>query len=244
MQKRPQDILVQAGLSEYEAGIYTAMLGAGPLSISQIVRSSVLHRPAVYSALPSLVSKGLVSTTLTGKRVQYVAEEPELLEKLFLERERQFKETLSEFSLTYHKKKTKPSIKMLVGKEGLRSVLTDLAHTMKAGETFYRASSRDLGTDVERFVPKEFRGLRDAKKLEQLVITNSALKSSSHKKRIECFSKMIPPSEDPFTYDIATLIYGSKVAYVDYKEETALIIDNPRFAKFQERLFRSLFKRL
>ena len=62
--------------------------------------------------------------------------------------------------------------------------------------------------------------------------------------RIECFSKMIPPHEDPFTYDIAMLIYGTKVAYVDYKEEMALVIDNPRFAKFQERLFRSLFNRL
>ncbi len=55
---------------------------------------------------------------------------------------------------------------------------------------------------------------------------------------------MIPLSEDPFVYDIASLIYGDKVAFVDYKEETALVIDNPRFAKFQERLFRSLFKRL
>lgn len=244
MRQRPQDILSQAGLTPYEAEVYTAMLGAGPLSVSNIVRGSGLHRPAVYAALPTLIAKGLVTTALSGKRKQYVAEEPEKLAALFLERERHFKEAITAFSQEYHKKKVRSSIKVVEGKEGLRSVLSDLAHTMKAGETFYRASSRDLGTDVERFVPLEFRQLRDAKKLEQLVITNAALKTSPHKKRIECYSKMIPPKEDPFTYDIAQLIYGDKVAFVDYKEETALVIDNPRFAKFSERLFRSLFKRL
>lgn len=244
MRKRSEDILGQAGLTLHEASVYTAMLGSGPCSISTIVRNSGLHRPAVYVALPALLAKGLVSTALTGKRKEYIAEEPEKLEQLFEERERQFKRAIVEFGRTYHKKKTKPSIKVVEGSEGLRSVLEDLAHTMKPGETFFRASSRDLGTDVEKFVPREFREVRDAKKLEQLVITNSALKGSPHKKRLECYSKMIPPSEDPFTYDIAQLIYGDKVAFVDYKEETALIIENPRFAKFQERLFRSLFKRL
>ncbi len=244
MHKRPQDILSQAGLTHHEVEIYTAMLGVGPMSISGIVRVCGLHRPAVYAALPTLTAKGLISTALTGKRKQYVAEEPERLEKLFEERERQFKEALVEFGRTYRKKQTKPSIKVVEGREGLRSVLEDLAHTMKPGGTFYRASSRDLGTDVERFVPREWRALRDQKQLEQLVITNSALRASPHKKRIECFSKMIPPSEDPFTYDIAQLIYGDKVAFVDYKEEVALIVHNPRFAKFQERLFRSLFRRL
>ncbi len=244
MKKRSQDILAAVGLTSHEAEVYGAMLGAGPLSISNIVRASGLHRPAVYVALPTLITKGLIATALTGRRKFYVAEEPEKLEKLFEEREKQFKDALIEFGRTYHKKKTKPTIKVLEGKEGLRSVLTDLAHTMKPGETFYRASSRNLGTDVERFVPREFRTLRDAKKLEQLVITNSGLKANPHKKRIECFSKMIPQSEDPFTYDIAQLIYGDKVAFVDYKEETALVIDNPRFARFSERIFRSLFKRL
>lgn len=244
MHKHAIDILSQAGLTPQESLIYKAMLGAPALSISDIVRLSGCHRPAVYTALPLLVRKGLVSEALSGKRKQYIAEEPEKLTKLVLEREQQFQETLEVFQRAYRKKQKRTAIKVYEGKEGLRSVLLDLAHTMTPGGTFYRASSRNPGTDVERFVPKSFRHERDAKKLEQFVITNAALKASPHKKRMECFSKMIPPAEDPFVYDIAALVYGDKVAFVDYKEEIALVIDNPRFAKFQVRLFRSLFNRL
>ncbi len=244
MNKNHVATLAQSGLSAQEATLYASLLGASSLSISGIVKRSGLHRPAVYAALPALIAKGIVSTTLSGKRKLYIAESPRLLAKEFDERAEAFRATLDELAADYANKEDRPTVKLLEGKKGLRSVLDDLAATLKSGDTFFRTSSRNLGTDVERYVPKGYRQARDKKKLEQLVITNSALKENPHKKRIECYSKVMPAKEDPFTYDIASLIYGDKVAFVDYASETALVIENARFARFQERLFKSLFQRL
>lgn len=244
MRPRQGTLLQESGLSSHEGEVYAALLRHSPASVSAIERASGLHRPAIYAALAALLSKGLVASVLRGKRKHYAAESPKKLEQLFADRIARFRDSLGEFERAYRSRKTEPSVKLLRGRKGLQSVLEDLTATLEVGDTFYRASSRDLGTEVERYVPRNFRALRNEKKLEQFVITNEALKKSPHHKRIECYSKMIPKSEDPFTYDIAELIYGDKVAFVDYRAEVALLIENPRFARFQERLFRSLFKRL
>jgi sugar-specific transcriptional regulator TrmB len=244
MNKTEVQLLAAAGLSEKESIIYAALLGEEPMTISALVKKCGLHRPAVYGALPSLVAKGLASKIASGKGKRYIAESPARLARVFDERATAFRTALEELGRSHKKRSERPVVTVANGRDGMRAVLEDLAATLKSGDTFFRASSRDLGTDVERFVPKHFRATRDAKKLEQFVITNSALKESPHKKRIECYSKMIPKSDDPFTYDIAALIYADRVAFVDYRSETAITITHKRFARFQERLFRSLFKRL
>ena len=54
----------------------------------------------------------------------------------------------------------------------------------------------------------------------------------------------VSASLDIFDYDVTQIIYKNKVAFIDLPTSTAWIVENERFARFQERLFRLLFEKL
>ncbi|MDO8622420.1 MAG: helix-turn-helix domain-containing protein, partial [bacterium] len=237
-------IFRQAGLTDEEGAVYAALAEVGAMSVASIARRAGLHRPVVYQALASLQKCELVTTQTQGKRAHYVAASPAKLRALAAERTATFEQTLVLLERAYANRGERPAIRTLEGAQALQRVLDDLAEQLPKGGTFYRYSSRKPSLDAERFVPKNFRQRRDAKRLEQFVITNAALRASPHQQRIACFSKVVPKVEDPFEYNVALLIYGNRVVTVDYESETAVIIDNERVARFHERIFRLLFGRL
>lgn len=54
----------------------------------------------------------------------------------------------------------------------------------------------------------------------------------------------IPGSFDQFDDDITKVIYGNKVAVIDYNSQMAWIIDDARFAQYEGKIFRLLHKLL
>ena len=62
--------------------------------------------------------------------------------------------------------------------------------------------------------------------------------------RLEREVKAVPPDFDLFEYNVSQIIYGNKVAVIDYNTETAVVIENPTIAKFQEKIFQLLFRKL
>lgn len=87
------------------------------------------------------------------------------------------------------------------------------------------------------------RKLRDQKQLERFVITNAATQERK-KPRLEKSVKIVPRNFDLFEYDATELIYADKIAFVDYNTETAVIIENPKLAEFQKKIFKLLFMKL
>ena len=57
-------------------------------------------------------------------------------------------------------------------------------------------------------------------------------------------TKVVPKSYDLFNDDIQFIIYGDKVAVLDFNSDTALTIENPKLARFQEKIFKLLFRKL
>ncbi|MDO8425478.1 MAG: helix-turn-helix domain-containing protein [bacterium] len=236
-------VLEQAGLSREEGAVYLALL-VGDATVAEIARRAKLHRPQVYQLLGTLAERGLVTPLTKGKRTHYAASAPARLHELFVERAQAFERAVTALEQQHAASGVAPSVRVLTGAKGLRSVLEDLTAKLPNGGIFYRYSSRSPRLDAERFVPKEYRAKRTAAKIEQFVITNAALRTAPHQRRIECYSKMVPKGDDPFEYNVALLVYGNTVATVDYEGEIALIIENERIARFHERIFRLLFERL
>lgn len=79
--------------------------------------------------------------------------------------------------------------------------------------------------------------------MQKFVITNEATESR-RRNRIERYAKVVPKSFDPFEYNITQIIYGNNVAFIDYDSETASLIENPTFARFQRQIFKLLFSKL
>jgi hypothetical protein len=72
------DLLVQLGLTSYEAKAYHALLQRGSSTASQVAELSGLPRQRVYDVLADLVAKGLASTR-PGQAARYSATPPNLV---------------------------------------------------------------------------------------------------------------------------------------------------------------------
>ncbi len=240
---KKEHILEMLGLSADEAKIYTVLLGSEPETVSGIAKLTGLHRPAIYRLLPRLIERGLVTMTPCGKQKRFIAESPEKLEKLLNEVAGDLRETIPELMRAFSAHNKKPVVKFLEGRNGIAFVFEDLLSTLKRGDIFYRYSS---GRDVrknERYLPKNYREVRDQKQLERFVITNEQT-GKTKKPRLEREMKIVPKEYGLFDYDITEIIYGNKVAFVDYNTETAFIIENPIIAEFQKKIFRILYDKL
>jgi hypothetical protein len=64
------------------------------------------------------------------------------------------------------------------------------------------------------------------------------------KKNISREMIAIPKNYDLFDENITKLIYANKVAILDHNTKTSFIIENQKFADFEKKIFKLLFKHL
>ncbi len=236
-----QQNLQGLGLTPTEAGVYLDLLEYGTQTISSIARTSKLHRPMIYQALPTLKEKGLIGERQVGKLTHYSAEPPARLRSLLEVRHHELDTLIPE--LHEMQDTNKPHVRRLDGKAGIQAVYDDIVNTLHKGDKFYRISSEDIH-DIESVgLPKDYEKRRDQMKLERLVITNPEFKKSREPKLEESL-KIVPDEFLPFDYGVAQIIYGDKIAYLDYAKRVATIIENPTLARFQKDVFKMLFRRL
>ena len=239
--------LEKLGLSAHESVVYLSLLKEGESGVSEIARKTGLYRTMIYQALAGLVREGLVNTTLKGKYKTYSAESPRRLEKKFLELSNSFDEEIKALThLQAAPEAVRPIVKYFEGQKGIVRIHDDVVETLKKGETYYRYSSSNAHRSLDskkNYLSKKYRLMRDQKQLERKVITNIPNKESKDV-RLEREIKVVPADFDLFEYSISQVIYGNKVAVIDYNTETAVVIENATIAKFQQKIFELLFRKL
>lgn len=238
-----QEILAKIGLNEKESAIYLTLLERGPALISQIEKQTGLHRPAIYKSLTTLLSRGFVTTAPKGKQRRYVAESPDKLRSSMSELVSAFEGLLPELEASHHAREKKPIVKFLEGKDGITFALNDIVTSLKRSEVFYRYSSAKDSRKNEKYLPRDYRKVRDEKGLQRFVITTEGTMVGK-KPRLERAVKFIPASLGLFDYDITEIIYGGKIAFLDYNTETAFIVENAVIAEFQKKIFKLLYDKL
>lgn len=235
------ELLIAIGLSKNEAEMYLTLLENGNQTISAIAKNSTLHRPAIYQALPTLKEKGLVSQRRVGKLIHYAAESPERLKLLLDEVKSELDDMIPQLSRM--QSKNTPIVRRLDGAAGVRAVFDDIVHTLNKGDVFYRISSEGSTHVHDVELPQSYFDMRNAKQLERFVISNADYVESREPK-LEVAMKVVPKEFLPFDYHISQIIYGNKVAFIDYRQPIATIIENPTLAAFQRDVFKMLFSRL
>lgn len=231
------------GLNEKEYLLYETLISYGPLTISEITTHTVLHRPYAYKTIRSLIQKKFVIESKTGKKKVYIAEQPTKLISLIPERKDQVIETIYNLEEKYSAPKLNISVKTFQGKKAITAVYEDIIFSLKKEETFYRYTSEKDTKYVDSLLPKNYRIIRDNKKLERLVISN-AQSSLNKKSRLERFIKVLPQSETQFNQNCIQLIYGNKIAFIDIENLQGVIIENTNMAQFQKAIFKLFYKRL
>lgn len=235
-------IFQRLGLPKHADEVYELLRRRGPLSPTDICRKAKLHRPAAYIALTSLLKIHFVYTTKNGRRRLYHAAGPGTIADSFSQLSTKTAEKLAREKVADEQYKQK-EIRFLSGFTGIRTAFDDvIAHT-KYGETFYRYTSEKDLDKVNKYLSKNYRSLRDKKRLERLVISNP-LSGKRKKPRLERFVKFIPTQASSFDENIIQLIYGDRVSLIDLNTERVLIIENKALADFQKVIFRQLYDKL
>ena len=237
------DICRRLGLSVHASGVYIALLSLGQSTLSEIAREAKLERLQVYRVLPELRALGLITEVLVGRHKEYAGMPPERLRELHTKLGGELELALPHLQTVHEKSKHTSTVKHLVGRDGIVAVYEDIIESLPAGGVFYRYSSGKTPRKKSHYVPKDYEKRRDAKNIERFVITNKAT-ASRKQPMLDRAVKSVPLDTNLFAYDITQLIYGNKVAFVDYGRESAVIIENKEIAEFQTRLFKLLYQRL
>lgn len=234
-------ILKQFGFSGIAEQIYLILLKKGACSISDLVNFTGKHRPAIYKALPELISSNLVAKFSKGKRVVYKAESPAALSTFIKQQSTNLNEVLPKLLETFQNQDKKAKISLFEGKEGIATVYEQLIISTKKGEAIYRYESpRDYKHNKRYYPSLYWKRAGAAGDVDKYVITNL----KTHEKRhvnLNRFSKAI---NIPFENNITQLIGNGKVIFIDYDTETAVLIENDRFADFQKSIFKIFFEKL
>jgi sugar-specific transcriptional regulator TrmB len=128
--------LQDLGLSDKESRVYIANLALGPSSVQKIADQAGIKRVTTYVILESLVSLGLVSQSVKGKKTFFIAEDPVSLSRLIAKREEELKDQKANFDAILPQlqglknlPQDSPSVKFYDGAEGIKSIV----------KTFYRS---------------------------------------------------------------------------------------------------------
>ena len=237
------NFLTFLGLNDKESEVYILLVKCGPISISDIVSRTKLHRPYAYRTIGSLLEKGLVTRGSSGSKKVFIPLSPEALKKRAQKIYEETHTSIDLLSEEYNAPHLETVIKTVQGKSGITSIFSDLVESLKKGDIFYRYTSETDTEYVNKFLPKDYRAIRDKKQLERFVISNwsSAL---NKQKRLERATKVIPKNESSFNQDCIQLIYGNKVAFIDINQLQGVIIENKNLAQFQREIFKLLYKRI
>lgn len=235
-------ILQKIGLSANGELIYTTLLEYTSLSPSDIVRKTGIHRPATYLAIDELLRIGLIQITPKGKNKQYSAKSPAVLENLFNEIEDEFNSEIFKLNTMYTTKGKRPIVSFTEGEKSIMAVFSDIVDSLKPNDTYYRYSPR-LTVAREHLVPKDYRHKRNRKNLERFIISDKK-SATGFTKSLGKSVRVIPDEYNVFDTDVSEVIYGNKVAFIDYNSNSVITIENEMIAEFQKKLFKVLWKGL
>lgn len=224
-----EELYKELGCSDEEIALLNVIEEAK--NVSEIARLLKIRRAKVYKMLRRLVQRSLVMEEGESRKLYRAVSIGDIQMRL--------RALLGEGDIIPESDRT--HMRYLESAVELREVMEDILKTLPKGGALYRYSSRTGKKDISQFSPDDYVERRNKNKLQQRVIVNGHLRAGLQKDRMECLTRVI---KQGFEHDIAQLIYGNKVAIVDFEEEKAWIFDHDRLASFQRDVFMELFKRL
>lgn len=239
--------LCRVGFTPEQSAVLVALMEHGPNTVAGIARVAHIHRAYVYQALPILLKEQLVKDVTAGeKQKKFQCVSTEELQRYVESNTRDF---VSHLHVIPRKNLSEtvsvPGIIPLQGKDGVMRVYEDIAKTFPKGGTFYRISVRPHELDLSPYMTEEYRRMRDKGTLQVVDILNPNQRIEPCHKQLECIYRVLPTAFDRCMNEpSAVFVYGNHVAFVDYLEEKAIIIENGSISQFVCELVKMVYQLL
>jgi predicted transcriptional regulator len=233
--------LEELGLTQNEIKVYLALLSTGQTASGVVVARSGLHRPAVYSALERLVSRGLASFVKKNNRKHFEAAEPERLNDIIEGMRRDVHEAVPELKKISNFEKEGEATTLFSGVRGIRSVLDSLLEELKGGGEY-----ADFGVGGRfREVMGPYWDVWQKSKVEMKVrsrcIFNEKLRGSKLLRDYRGKSRFVP---EKYHCPSDTMIYKDRIILFiwDANPPTAVLIRDAETAKGYMNVFNWMWK--
>lgn len=214
------------GLNDNEIRVYKACLELGSSSVTIIAKRAKIYRTLCYEVLKSLSEKGLVSYLVKEKKKFFEAASPKKFIQILKEKENAIKNILPEMISIQGQVKTKPSITMYEGKEGIKTVMEQLLEETKKCDAF--STNIEMKKLLKHYFPNFVERRKKAEikirlLLDSKPITRYLLKYKIIKKKFET----------------GFWLYNNKVLIINFeeKEPIAIVIENKSYKKTMQIMF-------
>lgn len=229
--------LKEAGLTENEAKVYSALLETGPNLAGRISRKTGLHRRVVYDTAEMLIKKGLIGYILKNNKRFFQASNPNRLLEIAKEKEENIQSIMSEMQTLFSSTKEKEETNFYKGKNGLKTVFEDQIQTKR--EILIIGAS-PLAYDILQFYFKWFDKRRTENKIKTKIIFNKTKNS----KKIKIPFSEIRFLPEKYSSPLAINIYGDKVAIILWSKENpfAIVIKDKQISEGYKKYFELMWK--
>lgn len=239
-----KNTLQKIGLTEGECQVYEALISLGLSSTGKIVKKANIGSSKVYEVLQRLQHKGLVSHIIKNGVKYFDATPPERLID-FLEDKKseiskaqiKIKKIIPLIKAEQKKVEEKNQTIVYTGIQGPKLVLQETLEAGKKGNSHF-----GFGTETDpyiKYLPHALKKyIKESKKYQftQKLLFVKGFKSPNTQAQIKYLPK-------EYLFPVRTMIYGNKVAIVDFtKPITTIIIENKKIADSYKKHFNLLWK--
>ncbi|MGK0232688.1 MAG: sugar-specific transcriptional regulator TrmB [Patescibacteria group bacterium] len=238
-------LLEDIGLSENEKEIYLTLIKHNTQTAYELAKLTGINRAHIYDKLEHLIHKGLVSYAIRKKRKVYKAYTPEKLNDYIKEKQEklrsqhdQLQQLIPQLLSLQNIEKSDTQVEVFEGKEGLKSILKDIAYrksnldAIGIDDTLYRNT---FGIYMDQF----FRDLKISKSKERIITTKAAYKYPKAIAKTTRYKYLDAKDFNPTN----TFIYSNVVAIVIWGTPIIVIkIENNNLSKTYKEHFEHLWK--
>lgn len=229
------------GLTKNEAIVYISLLEFGKAHISQISGKTRMHRRTIYDCLERLEDRGLVSFVMEGKTRIFIPVNPKRLKEIAEEKEEKIEDILPNLLKALNKSNVKTEVSVHKGKEGLKNVMDDLIKTKP--KKWCSLTSAGKGSEALPFYIPQFHKKRIKSKIElEIIFTKNRLSVERSKELRELNLTKVRFIDTASLIPVSIWLYDSKIAFMLWESETAILIENKETADSFKNYFNLLWK--
>jgi HTH-type transcriptional regulator, sugar sensing transcriptional regulator len=236
-----KESLSNIGLTQGEIDVYLALLELGLSTTGRITKGANISSSKVYEVLQRLINKGLVSYVIENGKHHYSATSAERLIDFLEDKKKEISQDQDVIKKIIPKLESKrkqhkePEAIIYRGKKGALVALDEVIEAGKKGFEVVGYGTEDYPTYFPAQM-KEYVKHAKKDKVKSRLIFGKGFKTPNTVAGIRYLPK-------EFIIPVRTMVYGNKVAFVDFSEPmTTIIIEKKEFAESFMNHFNLLWK--
>lgn len=233
-----QEILEWIWLSENESKIYLSLLQLGVSWVTNISKTSWIKRTTIYNHINTLLEKNFIKRSINWKRIQFAAENPKNLIKIFEERKNNFLKKLPLLEWIYNENSTNTNLEFYEWKNWIKKIYEEVWSSWQevlaffSPEHFYKIFSLEYDNFLANLESSNLW------KTKNLLVNNNFWKN--HIKNFPwSYSKLLPKD---FNLEVDVLIVKNSIIMVSFEPMYIIKLKNKPLSDFHRNLFNYFWK--